>query len=378
MGIPAITMTVNSPTLPLSLAAACVVAGLAVALPAGRWAAAWPGDLAWLAADGLGLVPALLLLRAVELPGRGLSVSPAVAWGAALGGLVVGALRQRGYERRAGRQAGDGGVSRRGGAKERSMTRPVRVLLILIAAAQLFFAAAFFFQWPPAIGLWPLEGTTPLTFILLASFFAAAAASTLWPLVTGHDGALAGVGLDYVVILAPMAAAFFLLAARGDSGLALYGVLLALGALFGAWLFWWGHRRPLDTSVPMPEPVRWSFVVFVLALLFVSVRLCLRIPTLPWPLTPELSVVAGCLFLGAAAYFIYGLLRPSWANAGGQLAGFLAYDLVLIGPLLSRLPTIAPEFRAALIVYLVVVVYSGLLAVYYLFINRETRLFSRE
>lgn len=95
VGIPAITMTVNSPTLPLSLAAACVaatLAGLAVALPAGRWAAERPGDLAWLAADGLGLVPALLLLRAVELPGRGLSVSPVVAWGAAIGGLVAGAL----------------------------------------------------------------------------------------------------------------------------------------------------------------------------------------------------------------------------------------------------------------------------------------------
>ena len=251
-------------------------------------------------------------------------------------------------------------------------------MLILIAAAQLFFAATFFFQWPPAIGLWPLEGTTPLTFILLASFFAAAAASTLWPLVTGHDGALAGVGLDYVVILTPLAAVFFVLAARGASGLALYGVLLALGALFGAWLFWWGRRLPLDTSLPMPPLVRGSFVVFVLALLFVSVRLFLRIPTLPWPLTPELSVIAGCLFLGAAAYFIYGLLRPSWANAGGQLAGFLMYDLVLIVPLLRALPNVAPEFRATLIVYLVVVIYSGLLAIYYLFVNGQTRLLGRE
>ena len=257
---------------------------------------------------------------------------------------------------------------------EARLSKSWRVLLLLIAAIQLLFAAAFFVQWPPAISLWPLAGTTPLTYILLASFFAAAAASTLWPLVTGHDGALTGVGLDYVVILAPMSAFFFWLAARGQSGLALYGVVLALGALFGAWLFWQGRRWPLDTSQPMPPLVRGSFVAFVLALLFVSVRLFLVIPTLPWPLTPELSVLAGCMFLGAAAYFIYGLLRPSWANAGGQLAGFLAYDLVLIGPLLSRLPTIAPEFRTALIIYLVVVIYSGLLASYYLFINRATRL----
>ena len=255
------------------------------------------------------------------------------------------------------------------------MSKTWRMVLILISVTQLLFAATFFVQWPPATGLWPIEGTTPLTFILLASFFAAAAASTLWPIVTGRDGALAGVGLDYVVILAPMSATFFLLAARGNGSLAFYGVVLALGALFGVWLFWWARRLPLDTSLPMPRLVWWSFVVFVIALLFVSGRLVLGIPTLPWPLTPELSVLAGFMFLGAAAYFVYGLLRPSWANAGGQLAGFLAYDLVLIGPLLSRLPTIAPEFRTALIVYLVVVIYSGLLAVYYLFINKETRLF---
>jgi hypothetical protein len=254
------------------------------------------------------------------------------------------------------------------------MSRTLRILLILISVAQLLFAAAFFVQWPPAINLWPLAGTTPLTYILLAAFFAAAAASTLWPIATGRDGALAGVGLDYLIILAPLSTLFFVLAARGQSGLILYGVLLALGAVFGAWLFRWGRRQPLDTSLPMPPLVRGSFVVFVLALLFVSVRLFLHVPTLPWPLTPELSVIAGSMFLGAAAYFVYGLLRPSWANAGGQLAGFLAYDLVLIGPLLNRLPTIDPAFRTALIIYLVVVIYSGLLAIYYLFIHRPTRL----
>ena len=95
VGIPVITMTVNTPVLPLSpavAATAATLAGLAVALPAGRWAAERPGDLLWLAAGGLGLVPPLLLVRAVELPGRGLSVSPIVAWGAAVGSFVAGAL----------------------------------------------------------------------------------------------------------------------------------------------------------------------------------------------------------------------------------------------------------------------------------------------
>jgi hypothetical protein len=43
----------------------------------------------------------------------------------------------------------------------------------------------------------------------------------------------------------------------------------------------------------------------------------------------------GLVFLGAATYFIYGALDPHWGNAIGQLAGFLAYDLVLLAPFLS-------------------------------------------
>jgi hypothetical protein len=255
------------------------------------------------------------------------------------------------------------------------MSRFARYLLLLICAVQLFFAVAFYFQWPLAVNIWPFEGTTPLTYIFIASIFAAAAASTLWPLYTRNDGALAGVGLDYMVILAPMSIYIFWLGIQGgDSGKIVYGVICAFGALFGLWLFLWSRRLPMDTSIPMPPLVRWSFVVFVLALLYTSARLFLQIPTIPWRLTPELSVVVGCIFLGAAAYFIYALLKPSWANAGGQLSGFLAYDLVLIVPFLRTLPNVAPEFRTGLIVYTIVVVYSGLLAIYYLFVNKKTRL----
>ena len=88
LGIPAITMTVGTPTLPPALAAACVVTtllGLAVALLPGRWAAERPLDLMWLVSDGVGLMPALLFLRVVELPDCELSVSVPAAWLFAVG-----------------------------------------------------------------------------------------------------------------------------------------------------------------------------------------------------------------------------------------------------------------------------------------------------
>ena len=71
VGIPAITMSVNWPTLPPAGAAACTVAaliGLGLALAPGRLAAQRPAELGWLALGGMGLMPALLLLRTPELP----------------------------------------------------------------------------------------------------------------------------------------------------------------------------------------------------------------------------------------------------------------------------------------------------------------------
>lgn len=152
--------------------------------------------------------------------------------------------------------------------------------------------------------------------------------------------------------------------------------MCAIGALFGLGILLWGARTPVDLTVPTPPLVRWSFVAFVLALLILSGRLLLGIATIPWTITPALSQVIAWMFLGAATYFVYALVRPGWLNAAGQLAGFLAYDLVLIVPFLTRLPSTSSEHLVGLIIYTAVVVYSGLLAVYYLIVQRPTRVWT--
>ena len=91
------------------------------------------------------------------------------------------------------------------------MVKTVRILLLLVCAAQILLAIAFFFQLPLAMWLWPFPGTTPLTSIFLASIFAAAAASTLWAVLAEQYAALAGIGLDYLMILVPVAAYAILL-----------------------------------------------------------------------------------------------------------------------------------------------------------------------
>ncbi len=93
LGIPLITMLVNAPTLLLGLAlaaAGATLAGLAPALWLADGAARRPAELAWLLADGLGLAAPLLLLLALELPARGVSLPAWVGYLAAGGGLLAG------------------------------------------------------------------------------------------------------------------------------------------------------------------------------------------------------------------------------------------------------------------------------------------------
>ncbi len=123
----------------------------------------------------------------------------------------------------------------------------------------------------------------------------------------------------------------------------------------------------------MPAPVHASFGVFALLLLGVGTGLVLQANVFPWPVGPESSTLYGFIFLGAAAYFLYGITDPVWPNAAGQLIGFLAYDLVLIGPFIDRIGEAEGGDLVSLTIYTAAVTYSGALATYYLFLAPETR-----
>lgn len=157
----------------------------------------------------------------------------------------------------------------------------------------------------------------------------------------------------------------------------MFGLVCGIGIVFGLWLLRYGLAVPITDPRPCPLIVRIAFGVFVTALLIVGGSMVLKVPNvIPWRVTEDGSVVVGWMFLGAAAYFLYALVRPSWHNAGGQLAGFLAYDIILIIPFLQRLPTVAEEFRTNLYIYTAVVILSGVLAAYYLFFHPSTRMWS--
>lgn len=250
----------------------------------------------------------------------------------------------------------------------------IRLLTLIGGVVILALSAGFVFRLPLVTQIWPWEDGR-YSYLFIGSILAAVGVAALWIGWKEEFGALAAGALNVFVIALTVSIYFFQLAVRdGRTNLIPFGLVSVLMALASGASFLWSRKLPLHDSRPTPPLVKISFGIFITALFLAGGALILRMPIFPWALNPDSSVIFGCIFLGDAFYFLYGLFRPSWHNALGQLLSFLAYDLVLIVPFIGLLNTVESGRMVNLIVYIAVLVYSGGLAVYYLFINSQTRI----
>jgi hypothetical protein len=252
--------------------------------------------------------------------------------------------------------------------------QPLRIGFVAGGVALIVLAAGYLWRLPWVIATWPWPDGR-LSYIFIASIIVAIAAPALWIGLSGEWGAIAGGALNVLIMAAGMAFYLLLLAFRtGGAVLWLDGLATLLVACVSLWLFLWSRRVPLRDPQPTPRPVMIAFTCFMLALLAAGGALLLRVPSIfPWPLKPESSTMFGLIFIGAAIYFLYGLLYRRWHYARGQLLGFLAYDLVLLPAFLPLIPTVQPAHRTSLTIYLVVLIVSGALAIYYLVVRPPAR-----
>ncbi len=248
----------------------------------------------------------------------------------------------------------------------------IRIVTVVSGLVFLLFAIGFIFRLPFAIAIWPWEDGR-YSYLFIGSILAAVSAAALWVGWTGEFGALPAGSANVFVIALTTCIYFFKLASQGRTDMLLFAVLAALSAVASFAAFFWSLNIPLKETRLMPRLVKVSFWIFIASLFLSGRALILGAPIFPWALNPDTSVVFGCIFLGDAFYFLYGMFRPNWHNALGQLLSFLAYDLVLIVPFIGLLNTVEPARYINLIVYTAVLIYSGGLAVYYLFVNPQTR-----
>ena len=177
----------------------------------------------------------------------------------------------------------------------------------------------------------------------------------------------------------------------GELLLHLGGMIALLGAGILA-LRWSYSIQPIFVN-PTPKSLRVSMVVFPIILVIASIRLILQSSNVfPWDPQPQWSTIIGLCLMGSVFYFAFGAMDGRWAHAGGQFAGFLAYDLVLIPPYLRMLnsgdgaaTTSASGFatyasrvnEGPLYLFLTAIGISLVLSVWYLFFDTRTRMFAR-
>ena len=251
--------------------------------------------------------------------------------------------------------------------------KTIRTLTFIGGLIILAMSFGFIFRIPAALSVWPWEDGR-YSYLFIGSILAAVSAAALWIGWSGEIGAFPAGSLNIFVIALTTSIYFFTLASQGRSELFAFGVASVLMAVISAAAFFWSRTLPLTDPRPTPGLVKVSFGIFIASLFLAGGALVFRLPIFPWELNPDSSVIFGCIFLGDAFYFLYGMFRPSWHNALGQLLSFLAYDVVLIVPFILLFNTVDPSRYVSLLVYIAVLLYSSGLAIYYLFINRDTRM----
>lgn len=250
----------------------------------------------------------------------------------------------------------------------------LRAASVLAAVLLLALTAGFFAQVSWATMLWPWPAA-PLSFVFIASILAAIAIPVLWIGVSGEFAAAQAGSIDLAVMYGGMFV--YVLTLVGDPGqpeLWPYVIVFGVACVGSCVAFAWSRRIVWRDERPMPGLVRGSFAAFAIILVAAGTALIFHSAIFPWQLTAESSVMFGLVYVGAAVYFIYGFLRPRWHNAAGQLAGFLAYDLVLMAPFLNHFKVAHGRELASLIIYTTLLVYNGALGVYYLFLHDKTRI----
>jgi hypothetical protein len=250
----------------------------------------------------------------------------------------------------------------------------IRLAFVPASLLSLILAGGFFAQVEWATTLWPWPAA-PLSYVFIGSILAAIAIPMLWIAVSGEPAAIQAGAIDLAVMYGGMFV--YVLTLLGDPGqptLWPYAVVFGLACAGSTAAFVYSRRIPWRDGRPMPPPVRASFATFAVILVGVGTALLFHADIFPWHLGPESSVMFGLIYLGAAVYFVHGVLVPHWSNAAGQLAGFLAYDVVLLAPFLEHFKVAHGGARTSLIIYVVFLLYSGALAGYYLFVEDSTRL----
>ncbi len=250
-----------------------------------------------------------------------------------------------------------------------------RILLIVTAIVLLVIGAGFFLGNADAIALWPWPDVR-LSYVFIAAVLAAIGVSVLWIGLGGELAAVRGGALNFTVVYSVLAVSLLLFGESISEIISVKSVLTLaiISVLISMMLFLLVSNSDYNDQRPVPRSLHAFMLMVFLVLTVVGVMLITRYGAIfPWSLAPQTSVAFGCVFLGAAAYFLYGFIEPVLGNVKGQLIGLLACNVVLLAPLLQYIDRANPENQLSLIVTIALLIAGALLSLYFLLIHPGTR-----
>ncbi len=241
-----------------------------------------------------------------------------------------------------------------------------------------FLALAFGFalQSPWVTWLWDWSDA-PMTYVFLAALLASYGAGSMLMVWLEEWGAAIGGSIAVAIAFGGFAiTAVVIMLSDGGFDLAVHAAVMAVIAILAIGTAFTGLNGPSKASCPLPRGLRRIYFVLAPLLFLIGIELILHLPAiLPWPLTWQTSLLLGWILIGFAFNYAYVALRGDWAAGQVILFGFLVYDIVIIVPFLLLGETIEGEdFQISLVINLGIVILSALLAIFYLFIDRTTRL----
>ena len=242
---------------------------------------------------------------------------------------------------------------------------------ILVAAGMLYAVLTLGFvtrsTW--ATDLWPWTDT-PLSYKFIGSVCGALAVGALWSGLSGQVKAVAGSLRGLVVIYGCVGAYLLARALSGETAFRVHAMVALLTAAAALFLLVALQRLPpSEGAMRRLEPVvRGSAAVFALALMLAGVALIARLPgVFPRPLSAPSSTVFGLIFLGLSLVYADLAWSGNRSAAIVAMSGFLVYDIILLPPFLAHFSRVPPELTTSLTLYVGVLIYSAVLAVWFLF-----------
>ncbi len=232
----------------------------------------------------------------------------------------------------------------------------------------LILGAGFAINSSAVTWLWPCQND-PMTGVLLAALLMSYGSGSIFVACTvDWRAATSGGALALVVgfggfALAHVRGAF---SGYGDNMLP-HAIVLGLIAVGSAYAFYASQRSELAPAARAPPLVRVTLLILAFGLALVGYGLLAGWQgMLPWRVDAPTATLVGWLFIGFAADYVMTAQQGNRSACETLLFGLIAYNSVLILPLLHGMAIASPDELASLNANIIGIVTTSLFSGYFL------------